>query len=305
MSQLSKELRENYKEFTMRKGRLPNIREKKKIKNRVKRMHARRMFFRGIIIALGLSGLVLGKNQLPAATNLNQNAIETESDNPELNNDEKNAIMEANKDQKENFLESLKAGAEKDVDLDENENEEKRDALYGIKTKATVTYDYEENGEHTVTNDEILDEIIKEYNEKNGTDINRYESSFMKTNTLTYIGVTRDGRYIRDYKEKIPVADYVRDPYAIHTTIYTMVDLRNGTIIGAIGEVDNGIHDIYTNVIKSGSGREYVHAENEINFTEIDIDKEKLGIENKPYVVYQAISEEAEKIINPTKEQER
>lgn len=301
MSQLSNELRESYKNFAIKKGRLPNIKEKKKIRNRVKRIHNRKMFFRGVIVALGLSGLVFANKQLSTGTSIGRNAIETENQDTELNNNNKNDIIEINKEQKENFLDSLKAGAEKEI----NQNVNNKDNLDETLSKATAEYDYKENGEHTITNDEILDKIIKEYNEKNGTDINKYESSFMKTNTLTYIGIDRNGRYIRDYKEKTPVVDYKTDPYSIHTTIYTMVDLKNGKIIGAIGEFDDGIHDIYTNVIKNAKGREYVHADNEVNFTEIDIDKEKLGVENKPYVVYQAISEEAEKIINPTKEQER
>lgn len=287
MSELSKELRESYKEFTIKKGRQPNIREKKKIKNKVKRIHNRKMFFRGIIIALGLSGLVFAKDKLPAGDNLVKNAIEMENQDAELNNNDKNDIIETTKEQKEEFLESLKAGAEKDIVV------------------KTANYDENIEEEAELTNEDVINEIIKEYNEKNGADIKDYEFSYMKTNTLTYIGIDKDGRYVRDYKEKMPIQEYKMDPYAMNTTIYTMVDLKNGKVIGAIGELDGEIHDVYTNVIKNGKGREFVHADNEINFTEIDIPQERFGVNNKPYAVYKAVSEEAEKIINPDKENER
>lgn len=135
-------------------------------------------------------------------------------------------------------------------------------------------------------NEEIIFDILKEYNEKYGTELNKEDISYIKSKPQ-FLGIDENGTYIQDYKENTPVKEYEEEEEKIGN-IYIMINNKDNKIISSLGEVSSEITNIDTKIVMDRNGTEYLESDKKINIIEGKDEQTKQKI-------YEALEQEYEK----------
>ena len=254
----------------------------------------RQDFIRGIWLALGISvggvSAIGGQKLLEAGKN--NSSKQTIEDSSQMPSQDINIapLKQQNQTQRDAFMERLSAG--------EAKNQYQKVDMYNSPIIPKEMNKAKEDENQPVTQDEVMNEIIKEYNEINGTNITEY--SFMKTSP-SWLGIKNDGTYVQDYKEQV---DFNTVTYNVGP-IYNVVDYERGKIIASIGVADGQIRNIYSNVIMRGKDKkEFIHADNEVDLQNLNLDKERLN-QSKLNVIYGTISSRTERLNQDIKNREQ
>lgn len=225
--------------------------EKQKIKKIVikeyKRENRVKNIKKGIFLALGIIGIGTGAKNLL-----------TDGSEHQIDNNSTEIEMEINKQDEEikDFKESLQV----------NVNEIKQE-------------------QQDINYDQIINEIIEEYNEKYNMELTENDISYIKSKPQ-FLGIN-NGTYIQDYKQNTQVEEYIKDNIK---EVYVMVNNQNDSIISSLGIVDKQITNIDTKVVMDQNKKEYFESSNKIDFTK---DKNEEEIKQ----IYNAIENQYEKEI--------
>lgn len=249
MKTVSKNVRKKIKEEIIRieniKGEL-TPQQRRRIEKNVIRKEQRKNRLRGILVALGITTVGVGGY----LASQNQKAEEV-GKRPEITEEQKD-------DKENNFKNQIKV---EETDLNKENIEENN-------------IDYEQ----------IISEIIEEYNNEYDEDLKEEDLSYMKSNPQ-FLGIDKDGNYIQDYKEKAAVEKYITKDI---DNIYVVINNKDNTVITSLGKVEKDIRNIDTKIIKGYGGKEYLESKNKIDLTK---NKNKDDIKN----IYDAMKNEYEK----------
>lgn len=258
MSKKTNEIRKRIQFKEEKLGRSLTKQERQKIEKSVIRKYRRENFIRGAFLAIGIT---IGAGG---------HALLTAGNNPEKENNKTQTEMQM--DTQDETTNPFKDGLKVEIGSNTTEKEE---------TEKNNQIDYEK----------IMSEIIEEYNEKYDTKLSEEDISFIKSNPQ-YLGVTEDGTYIQDYKQKTPVKEHIRDGVE---DIYVIINNKDNTIISSLGKVDRKITNIDTKVVMAYGRKEYFESDKKIDLT-----KDKNEEEVKQ--IYEAIQNEYEKDLEEEKE---
>ena len=81
--------------------------------------------------------------------------------------------------------------------------------------------------------EQILSEIINEYNEKYDTNLTKNDLLYIKSNPQ-FLGIDENGEYVQDYKEKTEVESYLTDGIK---DVYIIINNQYQTVIKSINYI--------------------------------------------------------------------
>lgn len=229
MSKKTNEIRKRIQIAEEKIGRELTKTEKQKIEKKVILKYRRENFIRGAFLAIGITIGAGGHALLTDGNNASRDANSKQATEMQIDNQEKN---------NNSFKEDLK-----------------------YDTNAIVP---EENENNEIDYDEIISEIIEEYNKKYNTELSSEDISYIKSNPQ-FLGISDDGTYIQDYKQNTPTEEYIYDNIK---DIYVMINNKDNKIITSLGKVKGKIENIDTKVVMDSERNEYFESDKKIDLTE-------------------------------------
>lgn len=229
MSKKTNEIRKRIQIAEEKKGRELTEKERQRIEKKVILKYRRENFIRGAFLAVGITIGAGGHALLTDGSNTSKETNNKQATEMQIDNQEK------------------------------NNNSFKEDLKYNTNTIIP-----EENENSEIDYDEIISEILDEYNEKYNTELSSEDISYIKSNPQ-FLGISNDGTYIQDYKQNTPTEEYISDNIK---DIYIMINNKDNTIITSLGKVKGKIENIDTKVVMDSERDEYFESDKKINLTE-------------------------------------